>query len=284
MSAIPLASIIGSPLSGIILGMGGITGLSGWQWLFIIEGIPASVLGLAVFAVLPEDPGHAGWLTDDQKQRIATRIIAEDVAKHRDVWPALRDPRLMVLALVNLSLLFAGTGTTLWLPQIMQAMGYSNLQVGFLVALPYAVSLPAMFIWGRSSDINDERVWHVAIPALLAAASFVAAWLVPSGILTILAITTAAVGLMAMQPPYFGLLSTYLSETAVAGGTALVLSISNLGSFLGPSIVGVLKEQTGGYAESMALFGAVMMLAAFIILLVGRAISPLPKAQPAPAA
>jgi ACS family tartrate transporter-like MFS transporter len=273
MTSIPLASMIGGPLSGLILGMNGIANLAGWQWLFIVEGLPASVLGLAALHFLPEGPAHAVWLTADEKQMVTARVTKEDIAQHRDVWPALCDLRLVALGIVNFALLLANTGTTLWLPQIVQAMGFSNLATGFVVALPSMVSLPVMILWGRASDLKDERVRHVAIPALFAAAGFAAASLVPSDHLALAAITFAVVGLLAMQPPFFSLLSSFLSGPAVAGGIALVLSVSNLGAFLGPSIVGVLKEQTGGYAASMAVFALVLILAAFIVLAVGRAMA-----------
>jgi len=277
-----LASLIGGPLSGVVLGMNGTAGLAGWQWLFILEGLPATILGLASFSFLAESPLRAVWLSDEEKRRVAARVAAEDVAEHRAVGPALRDPRLIALSLVNLALLFAITGTTLWLPQIVQGMGYSNLGTGLITALPYAVSIPAMFLWGRSSDLHDERVKHVALPAMMAAAGFLAASILPSNVLSLVAITVAMVGLLTMQPPYFGLVSTFLSGPAVAGGTALVISISNLGSFLGPTLVGVLKERTGGYAASMLMFCVVMILAAFIVLMVGRAMAaPTPVKAPA---
>jgi MFS transporter, ACS family, tartrate transporter len=274
MTSIPLASMIGGPLSGVILGMNGIAGLAGWKWLFLIEGLPACLLALAVLRFLPEGPTHAAWLTAEEKHLIDARVANEDTAQYREVWPALCDPRLIALALVNFAILFGAYGFQLWQPQIVQAMGFSNFQIGFVTALPYAISLPVMILWGRSSDLKDERAWHVAIPALFAAMAFLAASVVQSHLLSLVALTLAVVGLLAMQPPFFSLLSVFLSGPAVAGGFALVLSLSNVGSFLGPSLAGVLKEQTGGYSAVMAVFGFVLVLAALIVLAVGRAMVP----------
>ncbi len=271
MASIPLASLIAGPLSGLILGINGIGGLAGWQWLFLLEGLPACILSFAVFGFLPESPLHATWLTADEKRVISSRVASEDIAQHRDVWPALCDPRILALGLVNFGILFGIVGVQLWLPQIVQAMGYSTFETSLISSLPYVVALPTMVLWGRLSDLKDERVRFVAIAALFAATGFIATSLVTSDLLSLIAITVALVGLLCMQPAFFSLLSIFLSGPAVAGGVALVISISNVGSFLGPGIVGVLKEQTGGYAAAMALFGVVEILAAFIVLAVGRA-------------
>jgi ACS family tartrate transporter-like MFS transporter len=279
MTAIPLSSVIGGPLSGSILGMQGVAGLAGWQWLFVIEGLPACILGLAVLVLLPEDPAHAAWLSAEEKVVIASRVAEQDPAMERQVWPALRDPRVWALGLVNVALLFSNQGIQLWLPQIVKEMGFSNLAVGFIVALPYLVSLPAMVLWGRSSDLRDERIWHVALPALLAAGGFAVASLAQSDFLSLFAIALAAIGLVMMTPSLFSLISSFLSGPAAAGGIALVISIGNLGSFLGPSLVGVLKEQTGGYAVGMAMFVLPLVLAAAIVLGLGRKLAPRPKAK-----
>ncbi len=274
MTAIPLSSVIGGPLSGFILGMQGVAGLAGWQWLFVIEGLPACILGLTVLVLLPEDPAHAAWLTAEEKVAIAGRVAAQDPALERQVWPALRDPRVWALGLVNVALLFSNQGIQLWLPQIVKEMGFSNLAVGFIVASPYLVSLPAMVLWGRSSDLRDERIWHVALPALLAAGGFAVASLAQSDLLSLFAIALAAIGLVMMTPSLFSLISSFLSGPAAAGGIALVISIGNLGSFLGPSLVGVLKQQTGGYAAGMAMFVLPLVLAAAIVLGLGRKLAP----------
>ena len=279
MTSIPLSSVIGGPLSGSILGMQGVAGLAGWQWLFVIEGLPACILGLAVLVLLPEDPAHAAWLSAEEKVVIASRVAEQDPAMERQVWPALRDPRVWALGLVNVALLFSNQGIQLWLPQIVKEMGFSNLAVGFIVALPYLVSLPAMVLWGRSSDLRDERIWHVALPALLAAGGFAVASLAQSDFLSLFAIALAAIGLVMMTPSLFSLISSFLSGPAAAGGIALVISIGNLGSFLGPSLVGVLKEQTGGYAVGMAMFVLPLVLAAAIVLGLGRKLAPRPKAK-----
>ena len=155
--------------------MDGVLGLHGWQWLFLLEGLPAFLLAFAVLKLLPDGPAHASWLTGAEKKTIAARHAAEDSTEHRDLWPALRDPRVLALGLVNFGIQCGLYGVQLWLPQIVQAMGFSNLATGFVVALPYVAGMGAMILWGRSSDARGERIWHVALPVLLAASGFAVA-------------------------------------------------------------------------------------------------------------
>jgi ACS family tartrate transporter-like MFS transporter len=186
----------------------------------------------------------------------------------------LRDPRVLALALVGFGVASAVIGTTLWLPQIVQAMGFSNRATGFVTALPYVVGMGAMIVWGRSSDQRGERIWHVALPALLAASGFIVASLAQSDILVLMALTLAIVGVLAAEGPFWSLPSSFLRGTAAAGGIALVNAIQNLGAFVGPTVIGVVKEQTGGYAVSMAMLAIGLVLAALIVLALGRAVVP----------
>ena len=272
--AIPLAGIIGGPLSGLILGMDGVGDLHGWQWLFLIEGTPALVLAFAVLKFLPDGPADASWLTGAEKKTIAARHAAEDSTEHRDLWRALRDPRVLALGLVNFGIQCGLYGTTLWLPQIVQAMGFSNLATGFVVALPYVAAMAAMILWGRSSDKRGERIWHVALPILLAAAGFAGASLAQTDPLVLVALTLSMVGIVSAYGPFWSLPSSFLGGSAAAGGIALINTIASLGGFVGPTIIGVLKEQTGSYASAMAMLAIVFVVAALIVLALGRAMAP----------
>jgi ACS family tartrate transporter-like MFS transporter len=272
MMAIPMSSVLGGPLSSLILQMQGVAGLHGWQWLFLIEGLPACALGVAVLFLLPDEPGRAPWLSAEEKAAIASRAV-EDVASENRIWSALSDPRVWALGIVNVALLLSNGGLQLWLPQIVQAMGFSNLAVGFIVALPYLVALPVMVWWGRSGDQRDERVWHVGLPALLAAFGFAIASVAQSNFVSLLAIGMAAIGLATMTPAFFSLITSFLRGPAAAAGIALTLSIGNLGSFLGPNIVGILKQQTGAFTSAMVAFSAALFVASIIVLIVIPALS-----------
>jgi ACS family tartrate transporter-like MFS transporter len=274
MTAIPLAGIIGGPFSGVILGMDGLAGLHGWQWLFLVEGLPACLLAVVALKLLPDGPAHASWLNGTEKNTIAARLADGALMEDRDLWRTLRDPRVFALGLVGFGVASALYGTTLWLPQIVQAMGFSNRATGFVVALPYVLGMGTMILGGRSSDARSERIWHVAIPALLAVAGFVLASLAQSDIIVFVALTLAMVSILAVYGPLFSLPSSFLSGTAAAGGIALFNAIDNLGGFFGPVIIGVLKEETGGYAASMAAIAVVLVLSAVIVLAFGRVMAP----------
>src|SRR6185312_4221591 len=243
VTGIPLASIIGGPLSGLILGMDGLGGLHGWQWLFLMEGLPAALLAFAVLKYLPDGPASAPFLSLTEKENIARRIGADSTAKEHNLWPALRDPRVLALGVVGVGNGAALYGSGVWLPQMIKAMGFSNLQTGFVVALPYAAAAAAMILWGRSSDKRGERTWHIAIPLLVGAAGFAGASIAHSNLLMVLALTFAVVGTLSYFGPFFAFPSSFLSGPAAAGGIALVAALANLGGFLGPTIIGMIRQR-----------------------------------------
>ncbi len=190
MAAVPLASAIGAPVSGLILDATHLWfGLKGWQWLFIIEGLPACLLGLLVLAWLPDGPAKAPWLDDRERAAIAADLARDRAAAPHpplhDLWPALADPRVILLGLVYFGIVIGLYGIGLWLPQIVKGMGFSTLQTGWIIALPYLVSAGAMLAWGRHSDRTGERVLHVALPALVSAIGFAASIATSSNVLSL---------------------------------------------------------------------------------------------------
>jgi len=272
-SAIPLAGIIAGPLSGVVLGLDGVGGLHGWQWLFLLQGLPASLLAFAVFKYLPDCPAHASWLDDRERNTVAASLAPAATVDESNLWKSLRDSRVLVLgiaAVANGSALYA---VSLWLPQIVQSMGFSNRATDFIAALPYVAAMAAMIIWGHRSDANGERVWHTALAALFAAAGFAIACVTQNHALVLLGLVFALVGVLSVFGPFYSLCSSFLTGTAAAAGIALVNSIANFGGFLGPVLVGILKERTGGYAAAYATLAMGLMLAALMVILLGRAMS-----------
>ncbi|HMH64819.1 MAG TPA: MFS transporter [Rhizomicrobium sp.] len=269
--AIPLAGIISGPLSGLILGMDGTLGLHGWQWLFLIQGLPAVLLAFAVLKYLPDNPTHADWLSAAEKDAIAARLAGEVTLEDRGLWPTLRDPRLLLLGLAGFCSACALYGVTLWLPQIVQAMGFSNRATGFVVALPYIFSIGAMIVWGRLSDASGERIRHAALTMVLAAAAFAGGSLTSNHMLVLLALTLAMAGGLSGIGPFQSFLSSFSRGTAAAGGIALVNTIATLGGFFGPVLIGLLKARTGNFAAGMAALALAQIVAALLVLAVGRA-------------
>ena len=280
MVAIPLATIIGAPLSSLFLELDGVGGLHGWQWLFLIEGLPACVLALAIPSLMPNGPSDAPWLDEREKAMILSRLAAEDSTKRSDLWPSLHDPRVLVLCLVSFGIGFGGTGIVLWLPQILQSMGYSNLSIGPVMSLLALVGMGAMIVWGRSSDKRNERIWHVSLPVLLAAAGLIVASLPLAAAISLLALGCMVLGLFAIDGPFFSLPSSFLSGTAVAAAIALINSAGSLGAFLGPVLIGILREQTGGYGTGMVALAIGLIFAATAVLALGRAMTA-PSVRPA---
>jgi len=273
ITAQPFAFIIGGPLSTFILGMDGIAGLRGWQWLFLIEGLPAVLLAVVVLRWLPDRPAAATWLTADEKATIATRLAAEETSSRRDFLPALLDARVWVLGLVALGQNCAAYGVQLWLPQIVAGMGFSIQATGFIVALPFAAVIVAMILCGRSSDRSGERVWHVALPLLVAALALFVAGLAPSDLLVLAALAIVVVSLDTGIGAFRPLPSTFPAGSAAAGGIALIRTVSALGGFVGPTVVGVLRGATGDYAAAMAALGCGLVLAALLVLGLGKAMT-----------
>jgi ACS family tartrate transporter-like MFS transporter len=274
--AIPLAGIIGGPLSGLILDMDGIGGFHGWQWLFLIQAAPALLLALVVLKILPDNPVQATWLNEAEKNVIAASLATRVLMEDRSLWQALRDPRVIALGLSGFCSGCALYGTALWLPQIIHAMGFSNRTTGFVSALPYVASMGAMIFWARRSDRSGERIWHTILTMLLAAAAFVGASLTQNHMLTLLALTLAMVGGLAGIGPFQSFLSSFFRGAAAAGAIALVNTIGALGGFSGPLLIGLLKTQSGNYATGMAALALAQALAALIVFSVGRAMAPHP--------
>ena len=270
MAAVPIASAIGSPLSALIMQTDGMLGLAGWQWLFILEGIPATLLGFAVLFLLPNGPGQARWLSEEEKQTIATRLAADhaqhDPAARHSLWPALRDARVLMLGVIYFGLVVGLYGIGLWLPQIVRAMGYSVQQFGLILILPYGLSALAMLVWGRHSDTSGERVLHVAGAALLGAAGLLASVHAPSNALAIAAVTCASMGIYAALAPFWAIPPLFLRGTAAAAGIALINAIGNLGGFVGPYAVGVIKQHTDRFSAGFEMLAVVVFIAAALTL------------------
>jgi ACS family tartrate transporter-like MFS transporter len=254
------------------LSLDGVLSLHGWQWLFVIEGLPAFFLAFVVLAFLPDGPATASWLSDEEKNAISTRLAGDSASLDHRFLPALLDPRVLALGLIYFGVNFGRYGVELWLPQIVQGMGVSNLATGFVVALPYALGMAAMIFWGRSSDRRGERIWHVALPALTAAAACAIASFAQNDLLVFVSLATVVVSLLAIQGPFFSLPSSYLTGAAAASGIALINTLgTGLGGLLGPYVIGKLKESSGGYGTSMAVLALALLLSAIVALGLGRA-------------
>jgi ACS family tartrate transporter-like MFS transporter len=270
LGGVPLSVVIGGPISGFLLGVGG-HGLAGWQWMLILEGIPSLLCGLATLWVLPDGPAKATWLSADEKQIIAARLAAEPPGVLHSFKETLLDPRIWLLMIPDFSIVIALYGLNLWQPQMVKALGYSNLETGFIVALPYLLAIGAMVALGASSDRSGERAGHVAFGAFAGVAGMLGAVWFSSHVLIILSLCIAASGIYAALAVFWTLPASMLRGTAAAGGLALLNSFSNLGGFFGPYLMGWAKQQTGNFTLGMTLLSGMLVVAGISVLWIGRA-------------
>jgi ACS family tartrate transporter-like MFS transporter len=272
LAAIPFASMMGAPISGAILALDGFKGLHGWQWLFLLEGLPSCALAFAVLAYLPDGPESARWLDEGEKQSIAAHV-EHDAPIHSDLWAGLSDARVWFLSIADFGIVTGLYGIGLWLPQIIKGFGFSNFETSLVVIVPYLFSTLAMIFWSYSSDRRRERVWHVALAALLAAGGLTLAALVHGTLVSLVALTLAAMGIYSALSTFWTLPPSFLGGTAAAGGIAMINAIGNLGGFLGPTIVGWLKQTTASYRGGMAALSFGLLVSAIVILMLGRYLS-----------
>jgi ACS family tartrate transporter-like MFS transporter len=269
LAAVPLASVIGAPLSGFLLDVRGL-GLSGWQWLLILEGMPSVLLGIAVLWLLPDRPDTAQWLTQEEKEIVAARLAAEPKGEIHGFWELLRDKRIWILIIPDFSIVIGLYGLGLWMPQIISSMGFTHLQTGFLVALPYLLAMGAMVLVGASSDRRGERVFHVAASALTAALGLVGAALFTAPVLVVASFCLASMGIYSALAVFWTLPTAILRGMAAAGGLALLNSFANLGGFFGPDLMGRLYAATGNYTLGLLLLAGMETLAAISVVIIGR--------------
>jgi MFS transporter, ACS family, tartrate transporter len=273
-TATALAGLIGSPLSGAILGLDGLGGLRGWHWLFVLEGVPAVLLGVVVLWRLPERPDQADWLPADERAWLNETLARERAAMaptaHHRLREALASPRVWLLGLVYLCMVIAMYGLALWLPQILRAFTrVGNLALGFLSALPFLAAALGMVLIGRHSDRRGERRLHVAGSFVLAAAGALLAAGAGTLPTALIGLSLAAVGIWGVMGPFWALSTAFLSGTAAAAGIALINSIGNTGGFIGPWLMGWLKQVTDHYSAGLSAVAVILVVGAVLVLGMG---------------
>ena len=272
--AVPVSTVIGAPVSGLLLGLDGVMGLQGWQWLFIVEGIPSLLLGIVTWFYLTDRPEHATWLSPQQKAWLASKLAAETAAKqaahHMTLTEALSSSKVIVLSLIYFGFVAALYGMQFWLPQIVKAFGLTNVQTGFVTAIPYLFGTVAMILWARHSDATRERVFHVGAPLILIAVALAASSTITTPIITMVVLTVAAIGVFCTFAVFWTLPTAWLSGTAAAGGIALINSIGNLAGFGGPYLIGWIKDSTGSTANGLLALSVLPLLAGLLVLFGGH--------------
>jgi MFS transporter, ACS family, tartrate transporter len=263
MIGIPLSIVFGGPLSGWLLGFEGRLGLHGWQWMFLLEGLPAVLLGFVVLGYLTEKPADAKWLTAEQREWLGRTMEAEHLAAHArhrvGVREVLGHPTVWLLAIIMFCCQTGSYGLTLWVPTIVKGLsGFNNFEVGLISALPYIAAAAGMVLIGRSSDRTGERFMHVAIPTAIGAIGFVFTAILKSPIPAMIALTVAAVGDYGTRGPFWALPGKFLTGSAAAAGIALINAMGAVGGFIGPYAVGYLKDTSGNFESGLFLLAGIL--------------------------
>jgi D-galactonate transporter len=270
MTAIALSGVIGGPISGYILkNFNGLNGWHGWQWLFLLEGLPSVLVGILVFMVLDDRIAKARWLAPEERQLLERNIDAEDATKHDlPIGTVLSSPRVWLMSLIYFSFVVGLYGVSFWLPTIIKATGVTDaFMIGLLSAIPFAAAVIAMVLVSRSADRHRERRWHVALPAFAGAVGLVLAVLwAHDTLLAMLALTIATMGIITTLPLFWSLPTAFLAGAGAAAGIAMINSIGNLAGFLGPYAVGWLKQATAANDAGMYMMAAFMVLGGLLAI------------------
>ncbi len=275
MAALPVSNLIGSPVSGLILGVDWL-GLAGWRWLFIIEGVPAFIAGMITIFYLTDWPHQANWLPADERQWIASELEREKDRKKAEraysIWEALTDRKVILLTLAYFFVITGLYGVNFWIPTIIkQLSGLPNLLVTLIAALPYAVALASMLLVGWSSDRTKERRWHTALPMIAAGVGLLLSAVMQSSVpFAVAAFCLAVAGLHAHFPGFWALPTSFLGGTAAAAAIGLINSVGNLGGFVGPYLVGYLVTRTNSFFGGMLFLSFSTLVAAGCILALRR--------------
>ena len=270
MTAIALSGVIGGPVSGYILkNFNGMNGWQGWQWLFLLEGIPSVIVGVWVFLKLDDRISKAKWLTPEEQQLLERNVAAEEALKHdMPVRKVMSSPRVWLMSLIYFSFVMGLYGVSFWLPTIIKATGVTDaFTIGLLSAIPFAAAVVAMLLVAKSADRMRERRWHIAVPAFVGALGLVLSvvW-AHNTLLAMTGLTIATMGIMTTLPLFWSLPTAFLAGTGAAAGIAMINSLGNLAGFLSPYAVGWLKQATAANDSGMYMLAGCMIVGGLLAI------------------
>ena len=273
MTANPLAGVVGSPISGALLGFHR-GGLMGWQWMFLIEGLPAIFFGAVVLRTLTDHPQEAHWLKNDEKQwlldKLATEQRAEAGLSRGDFWKALFSLRIWLLSMVYFGLSTTMYGITIWLPSVIRSLsGLSYFWTGAIAVLPFLITVIVMVLVGIRSDHARERRWHTALPAFTAAVGLVIAAFGHSTFVVVAALSVGMAFAEAMGGPFWAMATSRMAGLSAAAAIAVINSLANLGGYFGPDIIGLFRTTSGGFTGGLLAIAATVAVSGSVALIVG---------------
>jgi ACS family tartrate transporter-like MFS transporter len=271
----PVANAVASIASAAILEMDGVLGLKGWQWIFIIEALPAVLLAFVVLRVMTDKPALAGWLASDEKHWLQARIDEEcrrvESVGRLSLLRALGDPRVLALSMIYLMSVTANYGIVFFMPQIIKGIGLTNMMTGLVSSVPYIVGIIGLLAWGWSSDRRGERRWHLITASTVGALGLAFAAWSGASYWALIGMSAATVGIYGSRAAFWPMPSIFLTGTAAAGAIALINATGNLGGYFGPFIVGWIKDSTGRFEAGLYFLAACSLACALITLVAARA-------------
>src|SRR5262245_40408233 len=275
MTAVPVSGVVGGPVSGALLSLNGLFGLAGWQWLFLVEGLPAILLGIIVLVYLTDRPETADWLSSAEKDWLVSRLSAERTSRNGapfiGIFDALTNPTIWHLGIIFLFASIGFYGYSFWAPLVIKSLtGISDLGVGVILGAISAVTIGSMILNGAHSDHTDERPLHVAVPLLISGAGFFGCAVLRQSSPAVFFLALVPIGHCAAYGPFWSMPSRFLTGAPAAAGIALVVTIANVGGFVGPTIIGAMKDRFGTHDPAFMLLGGCAVVAALLAVALGR--------------
>jgi MFS transporter, ACS family, tartrate transporter len=263
--AIPASSVLGGPICGGLMELDGLLGLAGWQWLFIALGLPSVLVGIAILYVLTDRPQDAAWLAPAERDTLVKMLEAEprDRAKSA-VLPAVKDTRVLILALIQFGFTLGSYGLGIWLPQIIKGYGLANLTVTFVSAIPYLFASLGMILWARGVDRSGKKIANLAVACLLGAVGMAIFVATGSLVVSLIGATVALVGVSSARAIFWTVPTRFLTGSGAAGGLAFINSIGLIGGFVGPSMMGWLKDVTGSFVVGSLAMAGILVVATLL--------------------
>jgi sugar phosphate permease len=266
MVAIPISTVVGGPVSGLLLRMDGIAGLQGWQWLFLVEGLPVVFVGFSLLWLLSDTPENAAWLTEEEKRIVRARLRSEHRPKEVARFGlAVRDPRVLILAAVQFGFLVGSYGILLFLPQILETGNLSDVEIGFVTSACYAVASVGMILWAGYVDRGASKIAHLALACLTSAVGFLGAIVFRDAFwVSVVWMAVAVTGVNGARAIFWTIPPRFLTGVAAAGGLAFINSIGTTGGFVGPTVMGWLTDQTGSFSAGLLAMCLFLLVASLL--------------------
>jgi ACS family tartrate transporter-like MFS transporter len=276
MTAIPLSALIGAPLSGFLLETASFWSIASWKWMFIIEGVPAIILGVVVLVYLTDRPSEAKWLTPEEKDWLVSKLSVEKTGGHLSSFKdAFKSLNVMLMGVIHLGFAVGSYGIAIWLPQILKGHGLSSFHIGLMSMIPYGLAIVGMIAWGALSDKSPNRSLHVAASCMLGAIGLLIAAAVPTLFGAMVGISISTLGVIAARPIFWTLPGSFLTGSAAAAGIAFINAFGNLGGFIGPYVIGLIKDQTGSFTLGIVATSLPLALSVVAALVLAKRLAPL---------